>query len=60
MHATEIQEHARKLYEVRGTRALAEAAQKVRQLEAHGDAEQAADWRRIGLALRHLAGPRSS
>lgn len=60
MHATEIQDHARKLFEVRGPAALAEAAQKVRKLELAGDREQAADWRRIEAALRHLAGPRAS
>ncbi len=60
MQATEIQEHARKLFEAHGPKALAEAAAKVRTLEQRGDSAQAADWRRIELALRHLAGPRAT
>ena len=60
MHATEIQDHARKLMEASGPRALADAAQKARAFEEKGEKEQAKDWRRIEAALRHLQGPRES
>ncbi|HMN37393.1 MAG TPA: hypothetical protein PKD49_06740 [Hyphomicrobium sp.] len=60
MHATEIQAHARKLYEAMGPKALAEAAQKAKSLESGGNNEDAQTWRRIEAALRQMQGPRSS
>lgn len=60
MAATQVQEHARMLFEAHGSRAIAEAAQKALQLENAGDRAQAADWRRIEAALRHLHGPKAS
>jgi hypothetical protein len=60
MHAVDIQDHARKLMETSGPRALAEAAQKARTFEEQGEKEQAKDWRRIEAALRQLQGPRES
>lgn len=60
MFATEIQAHARKLFEAHGAKAIAEAAQKARALEGNGDKQQASNWRRIEAALRHLRGPRAS
>jgi hypothetical protein len=60
MLAMEIQEHARKLREARGDRALAEAAQKAKALEQQGQADKAQDWRRIEAALRELQGPHAS
>jgi hypothetical protein len=47
MLAIEIEEHARKLLEVQGPKAIAEAARKARSFEQEGSAEQAATWRRI-------------
>ena len=60
MHAVEIQNHARKMMEVQGPSALAEAAQKAHAFEEQGEKEQAEDWRRIEAALRQMQGPRES
>ena len=60
MNAVEVQAHARKLYEVYGAKALAEAAQMVRQFEQRGDKHVADDWRRIENALQQLRGPHVS
>jgi hypothetical protein len=57
MNAVEIQEHARKLYEAHGSKALAEAAQMVRDLEERGDKKLVNDWRRIQSALQQIRGP---
>ena len=58
MHAVEIQDHARKLMESLGSKAIAEAAQKANAFEAQGASELARDWRRIEGALRQMHGPR--
>ncbi len=60
MNAVEIQDHARKLYAARGTKALAEAAEKARAYEQTGHKDQAKDWRRIAAALEQLRGPNVS
>ena len=60
MHATEIQAHARKLFETMGPKALAEAAQKAKTHEAEGRKDDAETWRRIELALRLMQGPHVS
>lgn len=60
MHTLEIQDHARKLMESRGAKALAEASQKARSLESQGDKVQAETWRRIAEALREMNGPHAS
>lgn len=60
MHATEIQTHARKLYDTLGDKALVEAAQKARTFESDGRMDDAATWRRIEAALRLMQGPRVS
>lgn len=60
MLATEIQEHARKLLEAHGDRAVVEAAQKAKSLEDGGSAEEAKVWRRIEAALKQMRGPRST
>ncbi len=60
MLAVEIQSHARKLMEVHGASAIAEAAQKARCFEKIGDQKQAGTWRRIEAALLQLRGPRAS
>ena len=60
VNAIEIQAHARKLIEVHGTTALAEAAQMVRQFEERGETNLAEDWRRIEKALQQLRGPNVS
>lgn len=60
MHATQVQEQARKLMEAHGAKAIAEAAQKARDCEESNDKEQAKTWRQIEAALRQMQGPRES
>ncbi len=60
MLATEIQEHARKLLEAHGDKAVAEAAQKAKSLEDSGAAEEALVWRKIEAALKQMRGPHST
>ena len=56
----EIFDYARRLYEARGAKAIAEAAQKAGALEVQGDGEQARTWRQIESALRSMRGPTAS
>ncbi|MEQ1577457.1 MAG: hypothetical protein ABL894_07380 [Hyphomicrobium sp.] len=58
MQAIEVQDHARKLMESLGPRAIAEAAHRASALESEGDKGRAQDWRRIEKALRQMQGPR--
>lgn len=60
MQAIEIQEHARKLRDAHGEKAILEAAQKARELENTGDQGQAKIWRRIEAALMEMRGPHVS
>jgi hypothetical protein len=60
MQAVEIQEHARKLLQAHGPKAISEAAQKAKSFEVKGDQTQAQDWRRIEEALKQMNGPRAS
>lgn len=60
MNAVEIQTEARKLFEAQGPIAIAQAAQRARELEKAGDREQAHDWKRIEAALHHMRGPHVS
>lgn len=57
MNAVEIQAHAKKLFDARGAKAIAEAAEKAKDYEQSGDGERARDWRRIAAALAQLRGP---
>jgi hypothetical protein len=59
MLAIEIEEHARRLMEVQGPKAIAEAARKAQTFEQQGAREQAVTWRRIESALIRLQGPRA-
>lgn len=59
MLAIEIEEHARKLMEVQGPKAIAEAARKAQSFEKEGAVEQAATWRKIESAMIRLQGPRA-
>jgi hypothetical protein len=60
MQAVELQDHARKLMNTFGPKAIAEAAQRANKLEAEGQSDRARDWRRIESALRLMQGPRAS
>ncbi|MGN6284359.1 MAG: hypothetical protein ACTHM2_04315 [Afipia sp.] len=57
MLQTEIHEYARKLLEVRGAEAIAEAAQKAIGFEKEGNAEEARNWRHIADAMKQMRGP---
>jgi hypothetical protein len=59
MLAMEIEEHARKIFEAQGNKAIADAAQKARLFEEQGAKEQATTWRRIEAAMRSMQGPRA-
>ncbi len=60
MKTTKIAEHARQLLDARGDRAEAEAASRANELEAEGNAEDAANWRRVRAAIHELRPPRVS
>jgi hypothetical protein len=60
MRTVDVQEYARQLLEAHGDRAVVEAAQKARQLEQEGAAEEARTWRRIEAALLQMRGPHAS
>lgn len=60
MQAVEIQDHARKLMDSLGPKAVAEAAQRATKLESLGQPDLAKDWRQIEKALRQMQGPRQA
>jgi hypothetical protein len=60
MNAVEVQTHAQKLFVAHGPKALAEAAQKVRDFEQKGEKQQAQDWKQIENALHQMRGPNAS
>lgn len=60
MHATQVQDYARRLLEARGDKAAVVAAQKAVTFEKAGDREQAQTWRRIEAALMQQRGARQS
>ncbi|MCH9808242.1 MAG: hypothetical protein K0U74_10965 [Alphaproteobacteria bacterium] len=57
MKAVDVEEHARKLREVHGAKAVAEAAQKAAEMEKAGRDRDAADWRQVEKALLMMRGP---
>ena len=60
MELSEIIEYARALYEAHGDKAEAEAAQKAKQYDEAGNAEEAETWRAIRNAISQLRGPHVS
>jgi hypothetical protein len=60
MLQTEIHEYARKLLEVRGPGAIAEAAQKAISLDKEGKEDEAQNWRHIADAMKQMRGPHQS
>jgi hypothetical protein len=56
----EIFDYARRLFEARGAKAIAETAQKAATLEQQGDDAQARAWRQIESAMRSMRGPAAS
>ncbi len=61
-HLTEVEifDYARRLFEARGPKAIAEAAQKAGSFEQRGEGEQARMWRQVESALRSMRGPTAS
>jgi hypothetical protein len=60
MLQTEIHDYARKLLQVRGPDAIAEAARKAITFEKEGKAEDAKNWRHIADAMKQMRGPHQS
>ncbi len=60
MKAVDAEEHARRLREAHGDKAVAEAARKAAELEEAGRNEEARDWRQIEKALLEMRGPGES
>jgi ribosomal protein S19 len=60
MQGVELQDYARQLYEARGNKAVADAAQKARALEEEGNKQEAETWRRIEAILKEMLGPHAS
>lgn len=60
MKTTKIAEHARQLIEARGDSAEAEAASRAKELEAQGKVEDAANWRRVRVAIHEMRSPHVS
>ncbi len=57
MDALKTAEYARALYTAHGDKAEAEAAQKMRECEAAGNASEAQDWEAVRRAIRQIRGP---
>jgi len=60
MQESDIQEHARKLLDALGTRAVAKAAHQASRMEAQGEKQEAETWRRIEQTLKQMTGPHQS
>ncbi|WP_184425366.1 hypothetical protein [Rhodoblastus acidophilus] len=57
MQEAEIHAYARQLFEARGPKAAAEAAQKAQAFEEKGDQDQSRTWRHIEDAIKLMRGP---
>ncbi len=60
MNAADISAVAHHLFEVHGSRAIAEAAQKAESFAKAGDEEQRKFWQRVEGMLREMRGPTQS
>lgn len=60
MNRTDISALARHLFETRGPKAIAEAAQKAEFFIRAGDTAQAKTWQQVEEALREMRGPRQT
>lgn len=60
MNAIDISALARHLFQTQGSKAIAEAAQKVASFEDAGDEEQSRTWRRVKEILQEMRGPHQS
>lgn len=57
MNSQDVHQHALRLIEHNGPKAVAVAAQKAAHFENSGDKEQARTWKRIEAALKEMRGP---
>jgi len=60
MQEAEIHDYARRLFNSRGAKAAAVAAQKARSCENSGNAEDARVWRHVEAAIKQMLGPHQS
>jgi hypothetical protein len=60
MKEIDIANYARRLFEERGAKAIAFAAQQMRSAEEKKDSADADKWRRIEIALKEMRGPRET
>jgi hypothetical protein len=60
MKYTDIETHARRLYDEHGPKAMAVAAQRARSCEEAGDEDQARTWRRIEASISEMRGAAES
>lgn len=60
MNAADISALAHHLFETKGAKAIAEAAQKAASCEETGEKEQAEFWRRVEAVLFEMRGPKQS
>jgi hypothetical protein len=60
MQESDVHVYAHQLYNMRGQKAIAEAAHKAMEFEKKRDREQAQHWRRIEQILIQIRGPRQS
>jgi hypothetical protein len=58
MRMEDIEQHAVRLFEAAGPKAIATAAQRAQEAEAKGAAQDADNWRKIEARLLELRGPR--
>jgi hypothetical protein len=57
---TMVDDYANRLFSAHGDRAEYEAAQKAKVCEESGNAEEAAQWRKVREKIRILRGPNAS
>lgn len=60
MQMEEIEQHATRLFNEIGPKAIATAAQRAHDAEEKGASDAAANWRRIEARLLEMRGPRQS
>ncbi|MEX5728092.1 hypothetical protein Ga0609869_001445 [Rhodovulum iodosum] len=58
METAKVMEYARALFDARGDKAEAEAAQKAAGHEAAGEETEAKTWRAVEAAIRQMRPPR--
>lgn len=60
MEFEKVTQYAHALFAAHGNMAEAEAAQKVKECEESGDADQAESWRAVRAVIREMRGARQS